>query len=70
MPTLDANGLPVGEALINPMYSDAVSQQVQQQWAEFVAGAKLNAVRSEAWWDIGDVEEQPAVSADDIDWNA
>lgn len=70
--TLDADGLPVGEAIINPMYSepDANSQEVQQQWAEFVAAAKLDEVRAEAWWDIADVAEQRQVVADDIDWNA
>ena len=70
MPTLDVNGLPLGEAMVNPVYSHPDSQEVQQQWADFVAGAKLTAVRPEAWWDIRDIEEQPAVLADDIDWNA
>ena len=70
VPTLDRDGIPIGEALVNPMYSDADSQEVQQQWAAFVAGAKLTAVRSDAWWDIKDIEEQPAMVTDDIDWNA
>ena len=70
VPTLDKDGIPIGEAMVNPMYSDADSQEVQQQWAEFVAGAKLTAVRLDAWWNIQDVEEQPAMVTDDIDWNA
>lgn len=64
--TLDADGLPTGERILNPMYSD--SGELQEQWAEFVASSKINTVRT--WWDIDTVQQQPPTKVDNIDWNA
>ncbi len=66
--TLDADGMPIGEGILNPMYSTGSDNELQAQWAGFVAGSKLQAVRS--WWEIDNLPQQPLAKVDDIDWNA
>jgi cell division protein ZapA (FtsZ GTPase activity inhibitor) len=64
--SLDADGLPVGEGILNPMYPQ--DSELQEQWAGFVAGSKLHTVRT--WWDIEDAVQQPLTKVENIDWNA
>ena len=58
--------------LLRPKHPLARRQnpELQEQWAQFVAGSKADMVRGGGWWDAQDAQEQAPAQLADIDWNA